>query len=64
MGRTRPDHRRAIVEKLQIHGPLRFAQLQMYLEVKDRRELDYDLRCLRTAGVIRTAPGMLWELRP
>ena len=62
MSRSRPDHREAILAKLEEQGPLRFAQLQRYLQIEDRRELDYDLRCLRQDGAVRSIPGMMWEV--
>lgn len=62
MGRTRPDHRDRIVAKLTEQGPLRFAQLLKLLEIEDRRELDYDLRCLRQDGIIQSQPGSWWAL--
>ena len=62
MGRTRPDHRDRIVALLTQRGPMRFVQIMQLLEITDRRELDYDLRCLRQENMIHSQPSSWWAL--
>jgi hypothetical protein len=61
MTRSRPDHRPAILAALTERGPLRLAQLVHIIKPFNKRDVDYDLRCLRIEGAIITANG-LWSL--
>lgn len=66
--RTRPDYRTQILEQLRLHGPMSFRQLRLFIRLApahvpaDKDDLDYDLRCLRQEGIIRTIPGRLWVI--
>ena len=41
---------------------MNFGRLYRYIRPPVRDDLDYDLRCLRREGLIRTIPGKLWVI--
>lgn len=59
--RTRTDHRPAILAFLK-RGPAHLATIIGHLKADDaHRAVEYDIKCLRQAGVIRTWDGR-WQL--